>query len=667
MTDRTALAPAAPSPTELAESGAPMAIEHHDTAAAAVNTAGLTRRTVVAGGLLAVLVGTAFSVVLLAIDEMRQSAVLARHSETVLAAANRLERLLIDIETGQRGFLITGDERFLDPWNDARTSFPQQASALERLAAARSPEQGRRAERIAQGGASYIQDYSVPTVEATRRDRRAVLTVSTTEAGRQRVDALRAEFDHFGAFEDQLAATRQERAQSAARRATFAGTAGVAGSILLVSIFTGYLTRTIVRPVRRAAAMASQLAAGDFAVRLPDTGAAEIGALERAFNTMGASLEASHTELRRLVEEQAALRRVATLVARAVPPAELFDAVCGEVARLLEAPATRLLRFEPDGTATAVAGWGERGGPVIGTRYTPDAEGAVAAVLRTGRAARLEDIDRHLGPTALVRTWGLRSTVAEPIVVEGRVWGVMAAAWTESGRLPEGAEARLAQFTELVATAIANADSRVELAASRARVVAAADEARRRIERDLHDGTQQRLVSLALDLRAAEVLVPAELAELRAQVSRAANGLAGAVDELQEVSRGIHPAILSRGGVGAALKVLARRSSVPVHLDLSVDRPLPEPVQVAAYYLVSEALTNVAKHAQASAVRVQAVAAESSFRLSITDDGVGGAMPGQGSGLIGLRDRIEALGGSIEIASPPGKGTTLLAEIPVAG
>jgi signal transduction histidine kinase len=224
----------------------------------------------------------------------------------------------------------------------------------------------------------------------------------------------------------------------------------------------------------------------------------------------------------------------------------------------------------------------------------------------------------------------------------------------------------LEQFTELVATAIANADSRAELSASRTRVVAAADETRRRIERDLHDGTQQRLVSLALDLRTAEAAVPAELVELKAQLSHVGEALSGAVDDLREISRGIHPAILSRGGLGAALKTLARRSSVPVKLHLSACMRLPASVEVAVYYFVSEALTNVAKHAHASVVNVDVEAQDTVAKLSVRDDGVGGARLDQGSGLIGLRDRLEALGGKIEITSPVGKGTSLLVEIPLA-
>jgi signal transduction histidine kinase len=212
--------------------------------------------------------------------------------------------------------------------------------------------------------------------------------------------------------------------------------------------------------------------------------------------------------------------------------------------------------------------------------------------------------------------------------------------------MPLDAEERLEKFSELVATAIANADSRSELAASRRRIVAASDEARRRIERDLHDGTQQRLVSLGLAVRAAEADVPPDRGDLQGELSRIATGLADAVAELQELSRGIHPAILSRGGLGPALRTLARRSPVPVELDITADTRLPEPIEVAAYHVASEALANATKHAQASRVDVSLATRNRSLLLSIRDNGVGGADPARGSGLVGLTDRVEALGGS---------------------
>jgi signal transduction histidine kinase len=198
-------------------------------------------------------------------------------------------------------------------------------------------------------------------------------------------------------------------------------------------------------------------------------------------------------------------------------------------------------------------------------------------------------------------------------------------------------------------------------------VVAAADETRRRIERDLHDGTQQRLVSLMLELRAAQAAVPPELGELEGEVLSVTEGLAIVFDELREISRGIHPAILSKGGLAPALGALARGSGVPVELDLHAVRRLPEHIEVAVYYVVSEALTNAAKHAHASVVRVELEAGDTTLRLAIRDDGVGGADPAKGSGLVGLCDRIEALGGTLQVTSPAGSGTTLLIETPLAG
>jgi signal transduction histidine kinase len=288
-----------------------------------------------------------------------------------------------------------------------------------------------------------------------------------------------------------------------------------------------------------------------------------------------------------------------------------------------------------------------------------------SAVMETGRPARRDNDD---GSTAripnVIRKLGIRSSVAAPIVVEGRLWGAVLVG-TKRERFPADTDQRLEEFTELAATAIANADSRSELAASRARIVAASDETRRRIERDLHDGTQQRLVSLGLALRLAESTVPTELEEARRTIGLVAGELNEVIDELREIARGIHPAILSEGGLGPAFRTLARRSAIPIELDNVIEHRLPEPIEVAAYYVVSEALTNAAKHANASRVEVEAAVQGSTLRLSIRDDGTGGADPAAGSGLVGLRDRVEALGGSIEITSLPRQGTCVAVQLPL--
>jgi signal transduction histidine kinase len=457
---------------------------------------GLTRRIAVACGLLLVIVSAAFAVLLVAVEGMRDSARQAEHSQVELTAAGALERRVVDLESGARGYVITHRERVLAPWNTARTAIPGESRRL--VALTDDARQRSRARSIATAVRSYLAGYSIPLVDAARRRDPSASSVATTTAGKRLVDAIRRRFDSFDSAEQALATARREDADDAARRAVALASVGLAGSVVLILLLTGYLGRVVVLPVRHAAAMAGRLAGGDLSVRMPETGPAEIGTLERSFNTMAGSLETSHADL----------------------------------------------------------------------------------------------------------------------------------------------------------------------AESRARVVAASDQTRRRIERDLHDGTQQRLVSLGLELRSAEAMVPPELTELRDQLSDTADGLSGAIEELQEISRGIHPAILSKGGLGPALKTLARRSAIPVELRVDADGRLPEPVEAAVYYVVSEALTNAAKHSNASVVEVDVASADAAVRLSIRDDGVGGAAPGEGSGLIGLMDRVQALGGEIEIESASGSGTSLRVRMP---
>jgi signal transduction histidine kinase len=374
----------------------------------------------------------------------------------------------------------------------------------------------------------------------------------------------------------------------------------------------------------------------------------------------------SREALAQLADEQATLRRMATLVAQGVPPEDIFSVVSAEAARLLGSDTAAVVRFEHDPPAIVVVGLGKAiPGIPIGTRTELDDGLASTAVYRTGRSGRVDARDSATtkGPIhEPARRQGLTATVASPIIVEGRLWGTMSVSAKEP--LPLGIEERLEKLSELVATAISNAESKSALAASRRRIVAASDEARRRIERDLHDGTQQRLISLALAVHAAEAKV-APNSGLRPELSRIATGLADAVAELQELSRGIHPAILSQGGLGPALRTLARRSPIPVELDVAWDTRLTEPIEVAAYYVASEALANATKHAHASLVEVSLAAHNGRLVLSIGDDGVGGADPGRGSGLAGLKDRVEALGGSIHVQSRPGHGTQITADLPL--
>jgi GAF domain-containing protein len=374
----------------------------------------------------------------------------------------------------------------------------------------------------------------------------------------------------------------------------------------------------------------------------------------------------SRAKVERLAAEQAALRRVATLVAREHSPDDLFGTLAEEVGMLLGVDAAVILRYEAD-SAIVVATWSERAPDLpIGVRFPLDGT-LVGEVKRAGEPRRREDYD----PAARtsdddIRGLGIRSAVASPIVVEGATWGVIAAVSRQSEPLPLDAESRLVEFSRHAAMAVANAKSRSDLAESRARIVRAGDEARRRFERDLHDGAQQRLVSLGLELRSAEATVPPEMGELRPRLCRLGTGLSDVLDDLRELSRGLHPAVLSEDGLSPALSSLALRSAVPVELrlDLGAER-FEEPLEVAAYYVVSEALANTAKHARASRAEVSARQRAGWLELTVSDDGRGGADAAGGSGLTGLVDRVEAIGGTIQIDSPPGLGTAVHVKLPV--
>jgi signal transduction histidine kinase len=357
-------------------------------------------------------------------------------------------------------------------------------------------------------------------------------------------------------------------------------------------------------------------------------------------------------ELSRLAEEQAALRRVATLVAGQATAEEIFATVAHEVARLLRGNRAAVCRYELDGSITVMASLdcGQRPLP-IGVRVEPEDESIAALVQQSGRPSRID---------------AERSTVGAPILAEGRVWGAILASLTGPKPLAEDdAESRLTGFAELVATAISNAVARAELNASRARIVAAADETRRRIGRDLHDGAQQRLVSVALQLNAGAADTTAGADELRQELARAAKAVTVALDELRETAHGIHPAILTQGGLAPALRGLARRSTIPMELEMSASGRFAERIEVTAYYVVSELLTNAVKHARASVVRVAVERTNGTLHLSVRDDGVGGADPARGSGLIGLRDRVEAIGGTIAIESAAGAGTAVRVSLPL--
>jgi PAS domain S-box-containing protein len=372
----------------------------------------------------------------------------------------------------------------------------------------------------------------------------------------------------------------------------------------------------------------------------------------------------ARAEVQRLAEEQAALRRVATMVAREAPPDEVLARVAEEVGILLQADAAAVWRYESGGQATVVGSWGTLGATVPAGRIKLEGDSVTALVYRTQRPARFDAYEHTTGPVAAyARDVGLRSAVGTPIVVGGRLWGSIGVATMRPAPIPVDAESRMAEFTELVATAISNVQARSDLAASRARIVATADEERRRVVRDLHDGAQQRLVHTIVTLKLARRALRRNGQEAAALVDESLKHAETATDELRELAHGILPSTLTHGGLRSGVRALATRMAIPVEIDVSVDR-LPPEVEATAYFIVAEGLTNVAKHSHADQAAVRAGLEGRTLQIEVRDNGVGGARA-DATGLLGLSDRLAALGGTLRVESPPDGGTVITASIPI--
>jgi signal transduction histidine kinase len=362
-------------------------------------------------------------------------------------------------------------------------------------------------------------------------------------------------------------------------------------------------------------------------------------------------------ETAELVAEQTALRRIATLVAGGKPQAEVLGEVTSAVGRLFDAATVHVVQWESAHDEVGIlASWCDgRPSPVrVGTRYRPAPGGATLTVLETGIATRSEDHEPVGGTCAVI---------AAPVIVQRELLAALTAARPVDRPFPAGAETRLRSFADLAAQAITHDRVQAELIASRARIVRASDDSRERLERNLHDGAQQRLVSVSIVLRLATSKLDDSPAAARNLLVTASEEVEHALEELRDLARGLHPAILRKHGLGPALEALARRAPLPVGIVNELEERMPMPVEAAVYYVVAESLTNVAKYASATQATIRARRTNGVVRIEVIDDGVGGADVGSGSGLRGLADRIEALGGRFGIDSAPGEGTRVWAEV----
>jgi signal transduction histidine kinase len=446
------------------------------------------------------------------------------------------------------------------------------------------------------------------------------------------------------------------------------GPRGAATAILVVCSITVWNTAQSEGPFVRESLTDSLLATQLF-IAISAITALLLAAVTAERTRAARGLAAAESAQRALADEQAALRRIATLVAGEPSPSRVFEQVTEEVGRLLGLPGASVMHYDGVSAATVVGAWSEDGQPrfPVGTKLDLDGDTVVAKVVRSGSAQRVERYEEVRGTlAATVRSVGYRASVAAPVSVGGRLWGVLAAATTSEDALPEGLERRLCDFAELVAQALANADAYEKLAASRARVVEVGDGERRRLERNLHDGAQQRFVSVAIGLSVVGSKLENDPRAARELLATAQEDLAQGLADLRELARGIHPVILTERGLGPALDALLARAPVPVEIVEMPEERLTAQIEAAAYYVVAEAVTNVGKYAHASCATVGVTRSNGYATVTVSDDGVGGADPSQGSGLQGLAARVESLNGRLDVDSPPGRGTHVRAEIPLS-
>jgi len=444
------------------------------------------------------------------------------------------------------------------------------------------------------------------------------------------------------------------------------GPRGAATAILVVCSITVWNTAQSEGPFVRDSITGSLLATQLF-IAIAAITSLILAAVTAERTGAARALAATEAAQRALADEQAALRRVATLVAGEAPPSRVFEQVTEEVGRLLGLPSASVMQYDGARTATVVGAWSEDGKPrfPVGGSLDFDGDSVVAKVLRSGTAQRVDRYEETSGTLAeTMVSFGYRAAVAAPVTVGGRLWGVLAAATTSDDSLPEGLERRLCDFAELVAQGLANADAFEKLAESRTRLVEVGDAERMRLERNLHDGAQQRLVSVALELSMVGAKLEKDPRAAREVLTEAQDELARGLAELRELARGIHPAILTERGLGPALDALLTRAPIAVEITELPDGRLPTHVEAAAYYVVAEAITNVGKYAHASSATVKVSRSNGTATVNVADDGVGGADPARGSGLRGLAARVEALNGHLHVDSAPGRGTRIRAEIP---
>ncbi|GAA0717132.1 CHASE3 domain-containing protein [Dactylosporangium roseum] len=625
------------------------------------------------------LLGVALHTTVTAFDDRGRQTRAARTAHQAVVTAVLVHRAVLEMEHGEHRYVVTGDPAHLRSWARARAVVESHIARLPSLTADR-PAQATLAAGLDQQIRQYLDTHPASAIRALRPGPAAAPDLGRLAGDQHQLDAIRRAVEQFVGNERRVAAAQEASAERAFTRAGTATALGIITCMFVIPVLIAYTNRTIVRPVRTVAAMADSLTGGARTGRTPTDGPYEIGVLQRSFNAMALSSQRHRDDLNRIVLEQKALQRIARLMACTEAPDAAFDVITAQAGRLFGADAALLVRYDGDGAGTILTAWAGDHPPEPTGKHPLAGERTPLPLPLQGTTGRMQALRqsfcRHVGwerrglPGAADSGTGGTCGVGAPIMVRDQVWGALALLGGAGGRLRRDDAEHTADFIDLAGLVVDTVEARTGLAAASARLVGAGDETRRRLERDLHDRIQHHLIAIILRLR----MLKADLAARDAtatgpviadQIATIDSDLANVIDEVRTIADGVYPAILTQRGLEAALDAMARRSPIPIDRHIRLSPTLPPVVQTSVYDIVAESLANTAKHARATHLRIVAHQDDRQVCLRIEDDGTGGADTGRGTGIRGITDRVQALGGTVELHSPRGEGTRLLITIPL--
>ncbi|MEU0556525.1 GAF domain-containing protein [Dactylosporangium sp. NPDC006015] len=607
----------------------------------------------------------ALGTMLISFDQRRRAEHTAEAEDQARSAVTALALLVTDAEAARCGLAATGDQLFRTRLASSLDVIPRRERELQR-SVTHDPVKVMLLRQINLYLNEYLSNYLAPALATSRSGGPATVSNAIMLAARRHADLIGSRLDRLLELVNRSTVRARARAETHSNMGILAGVVLPLFSLVALVLMRRHAT-AVAGSVRNLEAAAVKIADGELTIRVPEDGPAETSRFQHAFNNMVSALAQHRHTLNEKIAEQSALRSAGTPAAGVQTPQAVFDAVTEQAGILFRTDLADLLHVDPDGTASVVATWSHAQWDLPADEQVRlEPEGMAAQVLRSGRAVRLTHPGTPAPAWQRPARFGLQAAIGVPVIAAGRAWGVLRLMSRRPETLPETVTSRATPFTDLVAVAVADHQARTDSAEARTRIMFAADETRRTIERKLHDGPQQRLTASLWALQTLDAQIPANLTELHAQVSMLTARMSTALDDLATIARDVHPAILSQRGLPSAIRSLARRTPVPVETTLDLPARPDEQVEIGMYHMVAEALALANNHPHTTLVNIEASVRSGRLLLHIEMNGMRTGDVASGPELVRIRDRVEALGGAMTLESSPERDIRLFIDVPTA-